>query len=111
MILHYELGVFDAIRSADLSHEVLFPLKSIPPAQGAPYSESELSRINPTHHFWKPLIERGFPFIKAQLLNENPYQLNIEQWAEVLDAHDINHKLVGIVRAHLEFLARTRKTK
>jgi hypothetical protein len=54
------------------------------------------------------LIEQGFPFIKAQLLFENPYQLDLSDWEEVLQAHDPSHTLVDLAQAHLKYLARTR---
>lgn len=42
--------------------------------------------VNPTHHLWQPLIsECRFPFVKVELLRDNPKQLkNIWNWRDYL---------------------------
>ncbi len=110
VILHYELGMLDLIKSSGLSFEVMFPLTAVIANLGAGHSMKKLSQINPTHHLWLELIEQGFPFIKSQLLFENPYQLDINNWPSLINAHDPSHNLVSVITAHLEFLTRARNS-
>lgn len=54
---------------------------------GAVFSLAELgvsSKSNLTLVAWRLLIERGFPFIKAQLLRDNPFKVDISGWERVL---------------------------
>ncbi|ACI91761.1 conserved hypothetical protein [Afipia carboxidovorans OM5] len=54
-------------------------------------------RINPTHYFWRDLIELlGFPFIKVDLLKLNPDRIvGLEAWRDVvLEAGVISPELI-----------------
>jgi lipopolysaccharide biosynthesis protein len=43
------------------------------------------ARLNPTHFFWRELIELGFPFIKRDLVRSNPMQLeNVHLWKTIV---------------------------
>ncbi|MEM6484779.1 MAG: rhamnan synthesis F family protein [Pseudomonadota bacterium] len=39
-----------------------------------------LRPTNPTHRRWRPLMRDGFPFIKVELLRDNPLGLQISDW-------------------------------
>jgi glycosyltransferase involved in cell wall biosynthesis len=111
VILHYELGVLPLIKAANLSVEVIFPLDEIVTSIDNRNALTDQARINPTHHLWLQLIERGFPFIKAQLLFENPYHLDISNWGKVLQTQDTSNNLVDLAISHIDYLKLTRKTK
>lgn len=54
---------------------------------GALFSTSEMSREsneNLTIHAWRKLIEKGFPFVKLQLLRDNPENQDLTGWEDVL---------------------------
>jgi len=42
---------------------------------------------NATLTHWRPLVEAGLPFVKVQLLRENPYRIDLSGWRGVLAAH------------------------
>ena len=58
---------------------------------------------NPTHFFWDLLIEEGFPFIKRDLLAENPSQIdNLMFWEHFIRKHsDYDPKLIT---SHLDYV-------
>jgi len=60
------------MQSLDLRCEALFP--------AAMWKRS----VNPTHVFWRELIESGFPFVKVELLRDNPIAQDISDWPQVL---------------------------
>ncbi len=40
--------------------------------------------VNPTHDLWRVLLESGFPFIKRELLRDNPSRvMDIADWREI----------------------------
>ena len=44
--------------------------------------------LNPTAELWRQLLEAGFPFIKRELLRDNPADvLDIADWRDVVQAH------------------------
>jgi rhamnosyltransferase len=43
------------------------------------------SYVNITHYYWKELIlKTSYPFIKKELLRDNPMRLDISDWREIL---------------------------
>lgn len=41
--------------------------------------------MNPTSDLWRQLLQAGFPFIKRELLRENPTRVNdISEWADIV---------------------------
>lgn len=95
-----ELALSRKLRAAGLRLGALFPYAealrcfrahadSERPQQQAMLRALERGRaLNPTHHFWRPLIaELGLPFIKRELLALNPAGLDdICAWEEVVAA-------------------------
>lgn len=70
VIDRYELRLLDRLTRAGLSALALFPAAA--------------GDRNPTLQGWRALIERGFPFIKVQLLRDNPYGVDIDGWPAVM---------------------------
>lgn len=49
---------------------------------------------NPTLIRWRELIELGFPYVKAQLLRDNPCDSDLSGWRELLYAHGYDPVLI-----------------
>ncbi len=67
VIRDYEVGQKAALDTAGLSIGILFP------ASGA-------GGDNQLHHGWRTLLGAGFPFVKVQLLRDNPYGADLSGW-------------------------------
>ena len=48
---------------------------------------------NPLHYQWRSLVERGFPFVKVELLRDNPTQVDITNWKSFLKLYGFNEEL------------------
>lgn len=58
-----------------------------------PYQHEERGRtLNPTLHQWRDLLGFGFPFIKAELLHDNPTGEDLSGWRNLVAAngYDVN---------------------
>lgn len=91
--LQYESELYGLCESAGLSVEILFPIETL-----LRRSKRALRVCNPTHHLWRELLAEGFPYIKIQLLRDNPQRLNLTNWQEALknahaDVEDIKRYL------------------
>lgn len=91
VIKHYELVAVDAWHRQDIACEVLFETAD----------DVDLP-VNPTLVRWRELVERGFPFLKVQLLRDDLEQADRSGWEETLDA---NPPLRRVVEQHLAALA------
>ncbi len=81
-----ELPLLQAMQDGGLRVDVLFP------------APRDASGGNPTLRGWRELVERGFPFVKVQLLRENPFDADIAGWDELLREHGYDP---SFVRRHL----------
>ncbi len=80
-----ELPQLAAMRAAGLAVDILFP-----------HTPGLLT--NPTLLHWKELLHDGFPFVKVQLLRENPWGADIAGWDVVMREHGYDP---AMVRTHL----------
>lgn len=87
IIRRYEVGLRKRLVDQGLRGEVLVPAR---PGQ----SRDE----NPTLHWWRESIEAGAPYLKVQLLRENPYGQLIDDWPEVVAARGYDP---GLIEKHL----------
>lgn len=53
---------------------------------------------NPSLTIWRELIDAGFPFLKIQLLRDNPARADIRDWESVIASQQYD---VGIIRRYL----------
>jgi hypothetical protein len=57
-----------------------------------PLRDGLLSRFypfNPTHFLWEPLLAGGMPFVKVELLRDNPRRIaSVGRWEEVVERFD-----------------------
>jgi len=56
------------------------------------------SAQNPTLQRWRETLAAGGPFVKVQLLRENPHRVDISDWADVVRGHGYDPELI---RRHL----------
>jgi SAM-dependent methyltransferase len=73
-----------------LTSNAMFGLdKMLPHATAA-----DCVHLNISHSYWDHLVSQGMPFVKVELLRDNPLQLNILHWRSVLQAHGASVDLV-----------------
>ena len=84
VIQHYELKMLKRMRAGNLRTEALFP--------------TPRDTCNPTLKYWRELTLGGFPFIKVQLLRENPLKVDISGWQALITDKDFD---VELVKKHL----------
>ncbi|WP_342659362.1 rhamnan synthesis F family protein (plasmid) [Sphingomonas sp. NY01] len=82
-IVNYELKLKKHFMDHGLSVEEIFTTPS--------YLSNN---TNPSLLLWKELVEQGFPFVKVQLLRDNPLQEDLTGWQEFLDRHEYDPKIV-----------------
>ena len=55
------------------------------------YGESTAS--NPTHENWKELLESNYPYLKKELIRDNPLKIDLTELSNVLSLHEHHWKL------------------
>ena len=136
VIRHYEIGftqwmIRAGLRCAALwpysalvrSTEAQFETLNVPPdatVQADPVAKQRLGQImsvrsafarrtalNPTADLWRSLLRNGFPFIKRELLRDNPGQIqDVVDWPDEVALLDPGH--LGIIEADLKRTLRDR---
>ena len=67
---------------------------------GAFVPSKGITKLNISHFYWKRLIEEErFPFIKIELLRDNPVDVDIEGWEDVISG--VSEYDVGLIERHL----------
>jgi len=92
LIQRFEVGLSDFAISSGLTTEVLLPLRAIPdlPAVMCPpdlrvFSRLAATVLNVTHHFWRTLLAEEVPFLKVELLRDNPVDVDLSGWEDLVD--------------------------
>jgi len=104
VIIQGEVGLSRRLVAAGFDFAAYCPIETVQEAQqaddgalGAKYRDP---RISPTHRGWRALMRAGCPFLKIQLLRDNPMQVpDIDDWETVVRAvsgYDLN-----LIRNHL----------
>jgi lipopolysaccharide biosynthesis protein len=57
------------------------------------------NRQNPTHKAWSTLMKKGCPFLKIQLLRDNPLNVDLGNWQTVLE--EVSDYDLRLIRNHL----------
>jgi hypothetical protein len=84
IISAYEVGLTTKLASGGLRCGSLYqPIKGV-----------NNRKVNPTIHLWKELIELGMPFVKVQLLRDNPSECDLSGWASFLDMHGFDTSFI-----------------
>jgi lipopolysaccharide biosynthesis protein len=82
IIERYEIQLLEHARNAGLRTQALFDL-------------STPKKENPTHYRWRELIcEHDFPFIKVELLRDNPTHQNLSGWESLLRKKSYDPELI-----------------
>lgn len=105
-----ELGLAKALTRGGLKLRALFPIEALAiafearcerlhilpaaPTRHSPLGEAEVlyllrrgAPLNPTHFYWRELLEAGCPTIKRELVLRNPMNLaNVSDWRSQLEA-------------------------
>jgi hypothetical protein len=87
VIRAYELKPLERWREERVDIEVLFPT-----------TDDVQPPINPTLVFWRDLLQRGFPFLKVQVLRDDLKQVDRSGWEEWLEP---NAPLKTMIEDHL----------
>lgn len=90
------LGAFCSV--ADL----LDPSPLMSPPDPRPLSHLAVTVTNQTHHFWRTTLARQLPFLKVELLRDNPLGVDLTGWQDML-AGDVNRTTIE------QHLARVRR--
>lgn len=81
VIRDYEVRQKAVLEAGGLSLDVLYPLPAEP--------------RNHLHHSWRALLEAGFPFVKIELLRDNPYRVELSGWRTALDAQGFDVEAIS----------------
>ncbi len=79
----YEVGLVAALRRGGLWGQVLVPGHCVAGPQ-----------LNPTLHRWRETLAAGSPFLKVQLLRENPHQQQLSDWPAVVASYGYDPALI-----------------
>ena len=76
MVGRYEIGLSQLVSRAGLRARALFPYATLVP---------DASVRNPTLDGWRVLLDAGFPFLKRELLRDNPTGIaDLDAWPELV---------------------------
>lgn len=124
IIMNYEVGGTKFFRDRGEKIKAIFPFEEIAahsllklkqkltsmrePHSPVTLSGSDLNlNLNATHKYWDLLIERGFPFIKRELLTRNPIGADIEGWPHRIIRHtNYNLSLIADALFRLDHISR-----
>jgi hypothetical protein len=95
-----EVGCFRSVKDLDPTGGALADLLSPPDARDL--SPLLLTITNQMHHFWRAALRSGLPFLKVELLRDNPLDVDISGWRAEIDGAACT---ATIVRSHLDRVA------
>lgn len=79
-------------------HKIINKLRAIISGQD---SVSRIGEVNTIHYFWKELLlDSKIPFIKIELLRDNPKEMNIDDFENVI--HYISDYDTSLIKNHLK---------
>ncbi|MEW6124167.1 MAG: hypothetical protein AB1698_16250 [Pseudomonadota bacterium] len=81
VIRDYEVRQKSALEAGGLSVEVLFP--------APPGTRNHLQQD------WRGLLAAGFPFVKVELLRDNPFRVDLTGWRALLDAQGFDTREIA----------------
>lgn len=91
LIQRFEVGLSEYGLAAGLTTEVFCGLRDLDDVATrlSPTDPRRISRLattvmNLTHHFWRTTVTQGLPFLKVELLRDNPVAVDIDGWQQVV---------------------------
>jgi hypothetical protein len=104
LIQRFEVGLSEFILEQGLTTEAFCSIAAIDdvaaalsPPDTRPISQLAVSVTNLTHHFWRHTLDSGLPFLKVELLRDNPVEVDIDGWEAVVDGDCT----ADVITAHL----------
>ena len=92
LIQRFEVGLSEFALEAGLRTEVFCSIAAIEdvaaaisPPDPRPVGRMAVSVTNLTHHFWHHTLTSGLPFLKVELLRDNPLAVDLDGWEDVVD--------------------------
>ena len=105
LIQYFEIGLsrFAAERGLSLGAfssvaQLTRPGPVMAPPDPRPLSHLTVTVTNLTHHFWRHALDRGLPFLKVELLRDNPLDVDVDGWQELVTGGTCT---VAHIEAHL----------
>ncbi|WP_322889294.1 MULTISPECIES: rhamnan synthesis F family protein [unclassified Yoonia] len=96
IIKTYEIKLLQHVtENCGLTSSVMFSLKKVLPLAYA----DDCKSFNITHAYWDHLVSLGMPFVKVELLRDNPLQMHILHWRSVFRAYGAS---VEIAEEHMQ---------
>lgn len=99
----------DTLRQYDSSEQVVDPVTLVRRTQSQRIQECYVNRIalNPTSDMWRQLLRAGFPFLKRELLRDNPTHVSdIMEWRDVVQ--ETSGFEISLIERDLQRLMRNR---
>ena len=92
LIQRFEVGLSEFAHANGLTSEAFFSLAGITdlsavlsPPDPRPISPLAATVMNLTHHCWREGLRTGLPFLKVELLRDNPVGVDIAGWEGTVD--------------------------
>jgi hypothetical protein len=91
LIQRFEIGLSQHAASQGLSlgaytsvAALQEPAAAMSPPDPRPLSHLTVTVTNLTHHFWRDSLERDLPFLKVELLRDNPLGVDLAGWKDLV---------------------------
>ena len=94
------VGAFRSVKDLARSSSSISSLLS--PADSRTLSPLLLTITNQTHHFWRSTLRSGLPFLKVELLRDNPLDVDLTGWEAELLGGSCS---ASMIRQHLDRVA------
>jgi len=113
LIQHFEIGLTQYALENGLAVGCFRSVKDIDPVGGGladllsppdprPLSPLLLTITNQMHHFWRAALRSGLPFLKVELVRDNPLDVDLSGWWTEIEEAECS---AATVRAHLDRVA------
>ncbi|WP_081440107.1 class I SAM-dependent methyltransferase [Yoonia vestfoldensis] len=84
VIQNYEISLLSSIKNEfNLSTRILFPMNDL----FCNMPQETYAGVNVSHSYWDHLVSQGLPFIKVELIRDNPLNVGILNWKTVFLAN------------------------
>jgi len=101
LIQQFEIGISQYAIDSGLSIGSYLPVSRIEEPAGAlsppdarPVSTLVTTITNQTHHFWRDALEAGLPFLKVELIRDNPAETAISGWEALIPESGCSVQLI-----------------
>lgn len=81
VITHYEIRMLSVLRAGGLTSSALI-------------ASSPNDKTNPTLTKWATILDQGFPFVKVQLIRDNPHAADISHWETIMAERGYDTEMV-----------------